>query len=715
MSRLSDLIAQAKAKDPQMGADLEREFKELSSRRSFGLNFEKHRPETVELPNRQIRKGDKVRVLASRGETKKNDQRLWQVKGIKSNSQKWVANLIELYAEDPETCEVKVDDLVVVSEFRDKIYPGLVSTGKVERGEDKPYHSIINGENFHALKALTYTHRGAIDTIYIDPPYNTGAKDWKYNNDYVESDDLYRHSKWLAFIERRLKLSKELLNPKKSVLIVTIDDKENARLILLLEQVFPEARIQSLSVLINPQGISSGTGEFSRVHEYTHCVTFGSAKLLPWTRSMVENDKEANDVSSDKSVRWADFARYGSNAIRSKSPGAFFPIFVDIEKETIHSVGRALDLHENPDDVVYPSGTRVVWPPKRPDGQDGRWRTVAETCIQLNEKGYIQVGKYNKKSGRYSFKYLQSGTLENIESGEVVVTGYDDKGAAIVEYSDGAKTTTPKTIWTLPSHDASRYGSNLLRQLLPGRVFPFPKSLYNVEDILRFYTKENKNAKILDFFSGSGTTIHAVLRLNKQDDGRRTCIAVTNNEVAAGEQKELTKRGHRVGDDEWEKLGICEYITKPRIKAAITGLTPDGDKISGEYKFTDQFLMSDGFAENVEFFTLTYESPISVNHNYAFDRIAPLLWLRAGGEGKRIDKIPENGWELVETYGVLVDLDKSADFTRAVKHASNFKIAFIVTNDDRRFQAVARSLPEGVEPVRLYESYLNNFQFANGE
>ena len=222
MSRLTDLIARAKAKDPQMGADLEREFKALSSRRSFGLNFERHRPETVELPNRQVRKGDKVRVLPPRGETKKGDQRLWQVKSIRKDSGNWLASLLELYAAKPELQEVLVEDLVVVAEFRDKIYPGLISTGKVERGGDKPFHSVINGENFHALKALTYTHRGKIDAIYIDPPYNTGAKDWKYNNDYVESEDLYRHSKWLAFLERRLRIARELLNPENSVLIVSI-------------------------------------------------------------------------------------------------------------------------------------------------------------------------------------------------------------------------------------------------------------------------------------------------------------------------------------------------------------------------------------------------------------------------------------------------------------------------------------------------------------
>ncbi|MDG2550381.1 site-specific DNA-methyltransferase, partial [Vibrio parahaemolyticus] len=168
---------------------------------------------------------------------------------------------------------------------------------------------------------------------------------------------------------------------------------------------------------------------------------------------------------------------YGGNASRKNSPGAFFPIFVDVEKEIIHSVGEALDWDEDPEKVHIPAGTRVVWPPQRPDGQDGRWRVVADTCRELNEKGYIKVGKYNKKSGRYSFKYLQSGVIDKIATGEVHIVGHDEKGAALVEYSQGAKTATPKTLWTLPSHDASRYGSNLIRQFIPGRVFPYPKSL----------------------------------------------------------------------------------------------------------------------------------------------------------------------------------------------------------------------------------------------
>ena len=158
MSRLTDLLAQAKAKDPQLGADLEREFKVLSARLPFGLNFERHSPEAVELPQRSVRKGDKVRVLPERGTTTKGDDRLWRVARINKAGVSRSADLELLDSAQIATQTAAVDDLVVVAEFRDTIYPGLASTGRVERGGAKPYHSVINGENYHVLKALTFTH-----------------------------------------------------------------------------------------------------------------------------------------------------------------------------------------------------------------------------------------------------------------------------------------------------------------------------------------------------------------------------------------------------------------------------------------------------------------------------------------------------------------------------------------------------------------------------
>ena len=515
MSRLTDLIAQAKAKDPQMGADLEREFKALSSRRSFGLNFERHRPETVELPNRQVRKGDKVRVLPPRGETKKGDQRLWQVKSIRKDSGKWLASLLELYAAEPELQEVLVDDLVVVAEFRDKIYPGLISTGKVERGEDKPFHSVINGENFHALKALTYTHRGKVDAIYIDPPYNTGARDWKYNNDYVESEDLYRHSKWLAFLERRLKIAKELLNPSSSVLIVTIDEKEYLRLGLLLEQLFPDAAMQMVTCVINPRAGVARPEAFTRIEEYVFFLRFGDAAVESVPISGEDN------TSSKKSPIWFSLMRTGSNSARLDRPNLFYPIWVTNDGK-LHSVGDSLPITVNKDEVLPPADNLTAVFPLRPDGTENTWQQGPNTIRKSFAEGTAKVSKSKTK---ITINYLRNAEKARIQNGEIEVRGRDENGALILEHKkDAVRVTRPKTVWQSPAHDAGLYGSSLLRDFIPGRKFPFPKSLYCVEDTLRFYLRSKKDATVIDFFSGSGTTAHAVMRLNKQDGGRRVCI-----------------------------------------------------------------------------------------------------------------------------------------------------------------------------------------------
>jgi adenine-specific DNA-methyltransferase len=703
VSRLTDLIAHAKAKDPKLGADLDREFKVLSSRLPFGLNFERHRPEAVELPQRPVRKGDKVRVLPPRGTAKMGDQRLWQVKVIHKATKQ--ADLVLLGVESIETQTVALDDLVVVAEFRDTIHPGLVSTGKVQRGGDKPFHTVINGENYHVLEALTYTHRGKIDAIYIDPPYNTGAKDWKYNNDYVEADDLYRHSKWLAMIERRLLIAKELLNPVDSVLIVTIDEKEYLRLGLLLEQAFPEAQIQMVSSVINPAG-AGRQSEFSRTDEYIFFARFGRSAVLPEQR-----DESQRPVTWD-TLRRSDIASKRGTAKGGKSQ--FYPIYVDQETGRIAEIGKPLPHDVSRKDAPSRVGCVSVFP-VRPDGTEMNWGITPDVARHRLQAGYLRAGRHSPSAPQeYAISYLTGGIISDIEGGNVVVTGRADDGSVIAHYVTG-RLVMPTTAWNKPSHDAQRFGTEILKETIPGRRFPFPKSLYAIEDCLRHFLANKKDAIILDFFVGSGTTLHSVMRLNHQDGGYRKCIAVTNNEVAADEQKVLREQGLRPGDAEWERWGICDHITKPRIEAAITGETPDGQPIKGDYKFTDEFPMADGFEENAEFFTLTYETPVSVSHNLAFGRIAPLLWLRAGARGQRLDKLPSDGWAIVDAYGLLMDVDAAAPFIKAVKAASGIDVTYIVTDDDRRYQAIARRLPDGVEPVRLYESYLTNFSFSHGD
>lgn len=723
MSRLTDLIARVKAKDSALGEELDREFRALASRRAFGLNFERHRPESVELPGRPVRKGDKVRVLPARGTTAKGDQRLWRVLRIAGSGAARMAQIVIIDGAEPETEEVPIVDLVVVAEFRDYIYPGLVSTGRVERGSDKPFHTVINGENFHALEALTYTHRGKIDVIYIDPPYNSGATDWKYNNAYVEKDDLYRHSKWLAMIERRLLVAKNLLRPERSVLIITIDTREYLRLGLLLEQIFPDARIQMISTIINPKGVSV-IGGFRRADEYIFFVMFGDAAPArlsltnEWSPSSIvseghlEIDSEVQQASDDeksqgKEPGWTSMMRRGSEAARSDRPSMFYPIYADPQTRRIVHIGEPiLDGQNSAPEKV---GLTAILPIRR-NGSQGRWQISAAELKERINQGRIRLGRPTA----YGFvvNYLPDGAYKEALSESYDLVGRAEDGSLLAYRKEGEDSRIAPTQWKIASHNASEHGSGLLANFVPGRSFPFPKSLYAVEDTLRFFVAENRQAVVLDFFAGSGTTAHAVMRLNRQDRGNRQCISITNNEVAADEQIALRANGLRPGDPNWEKFGICDYITKPRIAAAVVGETPDGKEIEGDYKFTDQFPMADGFDENAEFFTLTYETPVAVSHNLAFQRVAPLLWMRAGLEGRRIDAVPKPGWEVADTYGLLVDLDRAGNFCDAVAAKSGIRIAYIVTDDDRRFQSVARRLPSAVEPVRLYESYLSNFRFS---
>jgi len=694
-----------------MGADLEREFRALSSRLPFGLNFERHRPEAVELPLRPIRKGDKVRVLPERGSAKKGDQRLWLVKKIAKNGDRKIAELELPDAAKPQTQMVPLDDLIVIAEFKDTIYPGLISTGNVARGGDKPSHTVINGENYHVLKALTYTHRGKVDAIYIDPPYNTGAKDWKYNNDYVEGDDLYRHSKWLAMIERRLLIARELLNPTDSVLIVTIDEKEYLRLGLLLEQVFPEAAIEMITSVISAKGVAR-FGQFSRVEEFIYFVRIGSSKVQLGEQNMLDDSRSAT-AQIGRAIEWLGLRRREPTAKRGARPNQFYPIFVNVHSGYIHSIGDPIADDVDRTLVIAPAGTFAVWP-LRPNGGEGLWGITPETAKRYLRDGFIRSRNHKPEKRQAAIHYLPSGTVDAIRDGRIDVIGHDPDGAVQAIHRE-RKGVIPKRVWNMESHNAESGGSLIVSRLLPDRRFPFPKSLYAVEDSLRFFVGDKPNSVILDFFSGSGTTAHAVMRLNRQDGGHRQCICVTNNEVAADEQMALREQGLRPGDADWEKHGICDYITKPRVAAAITGKTPDGEPIKGDYKFTDEFPMAEGFEENAEFFTLTYETPVAVSHHMAFARIAPLLWLRAGSRGQCIDKLPADGWEVVDAYGLLIQMDRATPFLKAVSKTENLRVAYIVTDDERRFQALARRLPQGVEAVRLYESYLTNFAFANGD
>ena len=285
-------------------------------------------------------------------------------------------------------------------------------------------------------------------------------------------------------------------------------------------------------------------------------------------------------------------------------------------------------------------------------------------------------------------------------------------GSAIARY-ETSKLRMPTSTWNRPSHNAEVNGTELLKALLGGKLFDYPKSLYAVEDALRLFVGDKPDALVVDFFSGSGTTAHATMRLNKQDGGRRRSIMITNNEASAKEEAALRQRGLRPDDAEWKRLGICELITVPRLKAAITGQTPAGRPVTGNYRFIDEFPISTGLEENVEFFELTYEAPLRVSSNREFRRVAPLLWMRAGSRGKRIDDLPK-GWAVVDAYGVLANLDCFDQFLAVLAAEPGAEVVFIITEEDRLFESVVRELPEHVEPVRLYDAYLRNFEIESG-
>ncbi|MDQ3877021.1 MAG: site-specific DNA-methyltransferase [Actinomycetota bacterium] len=683
----------ARIEDHALRADLERQVDRLRSKKRFGLVFEDHVPERVRLPHHPVRRG--VFVVKRGGSDDQKAVLVEKVDGRKA----FVA------VGESNTEVVSIEDLVVVAEFGDPIYPGLRQVGEITQDADRPFHVVIKGENHHALEALQFTHAGAVDCIYIDPPYNTGARDWKYDNRYVDDNDGYRHSKWLAFMDRRLRLAKQLLNLERSVLIVTIDEKEYLRLGLLLEQLFSGHDVQMVTSVVNPKG-SPRRDRFSRADEYLFFVFLGDAYVAQTGDDMLHSSTNGRRTE----VRWAGLRRNGANGRRVARPNLFYPIFFHERDATFHSVGDPLPLDRDRETVMSPPGTFAVLP-VREDGTEMTWGLGAETLLRNLKAGYVKFGRRDQsKIQQVSGSYLPAGPIKDIEDGKIAITGEDSSGAPVYEYI-AARSLRPMSTWNRASHSAGDHGASLLNAILPDRRFPFPKSLYAVEDALRFVVRDNPHAVVLDFFAGSGTTTHAVMRLNRQDAGSRCSIVITNNEVSADEAAALREAGRSPGDDEWEAWGIYEYITKPRVIASVTGRRPDGEPIEGSYKFTDEFPISEGFSENVRFFELLYLDPDEVELDLAFESVAPLLWMRAGCRGPLVSSRPDDSARVpfltTSQYGVLFDTDKWRAFINQLP--STLTTVFLVTDSQTIFTGIASELPSSVQAVRLYENYLTTF------
>lgn len=523
--------------------------------------------------------------------------------------------------------------------FGEPIFPVLEHVGQVERGtDDAAHHLVIEGENYHALKMLVSAYEGQVDCIYIDPPYNSGATDWKYNNDYVDGDDAYRHSKWLSMMEKRLKLSRRLLKPD-GVMIVAIDENEVHHLSLLLEQCFPECNKQLITTVINPKGIQYAN-LFSKVNENVIYTMFGKA-------SICKVDGNYLSETSKEKVRWASLLRSGNNSSPSDRPNLVYPIAVDPRTSTIAGVGPTLldriDARQVPFErtdttnlkaweppVEQINGCPVVWP-RRNDGRLGRWAISASTILEeLLPNGYIRANSYKDT---WTFSYLLKGTIKNIAQGRILVTTGSD-GSVSVEPSLNHGHATPKTVWNHARHDAGLHGTHLLSELLGDRRrFPFPKSIYSTRDALDTIVRDNPSALIVDFFAGSGTTLHAVLLLNEADGGNRRCVLVTNNEIGPDNEKKLTGDGIDPNSYEWRKLGIFEHVTRPRVEAAIKGERADGTELSGTYAHAGDKPMKDGFEASADFMRLRYLDPDALILEDCFDVLHPLLWVASGSTG----------------------------------------------------------------------------------
>lgn len=389
---------------------------------------------------------------------------------------------------------------------------------------NKPINLLIEGDNYHALSVLNYTHKGKIDVIYIDPPYNTGAKNWKYNNNYVDKEDAYRHSKYVSFIYHRLKIAKPLLK-KTGILICAIDDFEVQNVRHILDELFGEEnRMGSIVVIHNPGG-RQDERFFPTAHEYM-LVYASKASEASIDRLDVSDDKVSEFRYDDSfgSYKLREFRRSGANSRRSDRPNLWYPIYIHPTSLDI-AIEKKQDYEEQL--PIDKEGTERVW----------RWNSKT---LMDKKDNYIEVKKI-KEGYRLYVK-------------ERIV---DNKGDKV------------KTFWFKPEYSATN-GTATLKKIFSDRtdkIFDFPKSPYLIKDILKV-TANNKNAIVLDFFAGSGTTGHAVMLINQEDGGNRQFILTTNNELN-GQEKSLREKG--LSEKEIAMCGICQSVTYPRIKRVISG------------------------------------------------------------------------------------------------------------------------------------------------
>ena len=695
MATIHDLIS--KIDNPELRERIAAEVDKLTKQKKFGLVFEEHLPECTPLYDVPVRKGAKVALKTGKVSEFYTVLRIEDGKALCLNKDK------------NGTVEFDINELVCIAEFGEPIYPYLKPIDTVCNAPDSDlWHTLIEADNYHALQLLEYLYAGKVDCIYIDPPYNKpDARDWKYNNNYVDGSDQYRHSKWLSMMQKRLKIAKNLLNPADSVLIVTIDEKEYLHLGCLLEEMFPEANIQMVTDVINPGG-TNRENEFSRVEEYLFICRFGACSVQKKHENMLGNTDETN-----KARVWYSFNR--GNNLRASANNQFFPIYIDKETKRIIDVGDPLSPDTPVSDFPKKEGLETAFPINE-KGNECIWRGVSSTIKEWVAKGYVRVSKYDKKVGRWTLLYIPSGLQRKIESGKILVTEKRSDGSLDIDHvSSSDERVSPRTVWNKKDHNSTDYGASIIKEIIPNHHFPYPKSLYSVKDTLGFFVGQKPRSLIVDFFAGSGTTLHAVNLLNAEDGGHRRCILVTNNEVSDTEAKRMKAEGLNPGDAEWEKFGIARYVTWPRTICSIEGHDVNGNPLKGNYIGSD-IPMADGFKANAAFFKLGFLDKTKVSLGRQFKELLSTLWMKAGVHGPcpaigedtpKMLVLPEN------RMAILNDENSFSAFAEQIAAHPEIDVIYLVTDYEASFVAMTAALP-GKTTYQLYRDYLDNFRINAG-
>ncbi len=371
---------------------------------------------------------------------------------------------------------------------------------------------LIEGDNYHSLSVLNYTHRNKIDVIYIDPPYNTGSSAWVYNNNYIDENDSYRHSKWVSMMKNRLELAKNLLTDN-GFIVCAIDHYELFTLGLLMDEIFGESnRIGIVSVVHKSEGRNQEKF-FGTSHEYMLFYS-KNKQSANFAKIVLDEDIQATFDREDKDglFRLNNYLRSGGgdHNLRKNKPHFFYPIYVSRDLKNI-----TLEKQKGYEEILPITST----------GQERTWKTTKETF------------------------------LERLNGGQIIAER--DQNNKIQVYEKYRENQVIKTHWIDPKYHAIHYGTKVVENILGGKKFDFPKSLYLLIDTLKLTS--TKNSTVLDFFAGSGTTGHAILELNKQDGGNRKFILCTNNENK-----------------------IAEEVTYERLRKVIKGYkNKKGEKVEG--------------------------------------------------------------------------------------------------------------------------------------